>query len=329
MVQSHYVWSTAEAQEAVRHVSRMEVMRLRWYSTCMNISIVIPIYNEEKGIEEFFRRCVLAIENLSHQFVFVAVNDGSTDGSLVKLQEMKKKISYPLRIINLSRNFGHANALTAGINHAEGDVIIIIDADLEDPPELIPAMIAQHELGKDVVYTVKTRREATIPRRMAFRLFHFLFSKVTNLNIPEGSGSFSLMSRQFATEFSRLHEYNRFLPGLRAYIGFDPGYVSYTKERRFSGLPKQTFSRLLDLSLNAFFLFSTAPIWASTLLLAFGIVTAVSSALLPVDSYFQRNFSELIGVVILLQLWIIAIIVFKSQMQSLQRPSYIVKRIYE
>ena len=293
----------------------------------MRITVVTPVYNEEKGIEEFFRRCFAAVAALPHQFSFTAVNDGSSDASLQKLQQIKEVSPYPLTIVDLSRNFGHANALTAGIQHADGDAVIIIDADLEDPPELIPDLIREHEKGKDVVYTVKTRREDTIPRRIAFRIFHAVFSRMTNLDIPEGSGSFCLMSRQFTEEFNRLQESNRFIPGLRSYVGFDAGYVSYTKERRFAGLPKQTFLRLVDLSLNAFFQFSNAPIRTCTWLTIIGVLLTVI-AMAAGSGFVAVNLFPLLSIIVLLQLWIIAVMVFKAQMEVLRRPTYIVKKIY-
>jgi dolichol-phosphate mannosyltransferase len=293
------------------------------------VALIAPVYNEEGGIEEFVRRCQKAVEGLPYSFSFTLVNDGSTDRTLEKLFALQATSKLPMKIVQLSRNFGHANALTAGIEQSDADVYIILDADLQDPPELIQELLLQYEAGKHVVYTVKTRREDSAFRRLAFRCFHAVFSKITNLNIPEGSGSFSLMSRRFVGEFNRLHETNRFIPGLRAYIGFDAGYVVYNKEKRYSGHTKQTLRKLTNLAFNAFFLFSNGPLWLSNALVWAALVALVVGVAFPSVEIVRSNIQLVLTMIAILQLWVVAVTLAKAQSEVLRRPPYIIQAIYE
>lgn len=296
----------------------------------INVAIVSPVFNEEKGLDAFFNQTVKVLESRPEKFRFTFVNDGSTDGSLAKLQEIQKRSPYPVKIIDLSRNFGHSHALTAGIFMTEADAMIIMDSDLEDPPSLIPKLLEEFHQGKDVVYTVKTRREESLLRKILFSLFHFCFSRITNLNVPEGSGSFSLMSRRFVEEFKKLGESNRFIPGLRSYVGFTPGHVYFERGRRFEGSSRQSLKRLSSLALNAFFLFSSAGLWMGAALFTLGVLLvsafcALTSSPLKLE---VTLLAILLLMILALQL-VTMLMAHKTQEESLKRPLYIVRQIYE
>jgi polyisoprenyl-phosphate glycosyltransferase len=225
----------------------------------MKVSVVIPIYDEEECLELLYKRLkeVLAGLTMEHEVIFV--NDGSRDSSPAMLRALHEKDEAVI-VLNLSRNFGHQPAISAGLAEASGDCIVIMDGDLQDPPELIPDLVAKWQDGKKVVVAYRRSRREGFLRQHLFALFYTLLGTVSDYPIPLDAGVFGLMDRQVAEQLCGLGEHNRFLPGLRAWLGFSQALVPYDRDERAAGRPKQSLIRLTRYALDAIFSFSYKPL---------------------------------------------------------------------
>jgi dolichol-phosphate mannosyltransferase len=222
-------------------------------------SIVIPVYNEEKTLPELHRRLEAALQPLGHDIEIILVDDGSRDRSYELMKEARNH-DPRVKVIRLSRNFGHQVALSAGIDLAHGNAVILMDGDLQDPPELLGTMIQRWKQGYEVVYTVKrTRRENPI-KRLAFHSFYRLLHAVSSIEIPMEAGNFSLLDRKVVEVLQAMPERNRYISGLRAWVGFRQIGLEYDREARFAGKPQMSFRRLMELALDGIFSFSKAPL---------------------------------------------------------------------
>ncbi len=222
------------------------------------ISIVIPLYNEEEIVPELHRRLAGVLKGL-RKWEVIFVDDGSSDGTfrlLLGLHARDKRF----KAIRFSRNFGHQMAISAGIEHANGDGIIIMDGDLQDPPEVLPLFIAKWREGFDVVYAVRTKRKENILKRAAYAAFYRILRHLSYLQIPLDSGDFCLISRRVAETLRSLPERQRFVRGLRSWAGFRQVGMEYERDRRYAGKPKYTVGRLLSLAYDGIFAFSTVPL---------------------------------------------------------------------
>ncbi len=223
------------------------------------LSVVIPIYNEESTLPELGRRLVSALERVTPDFEVVFVDDGSVDGSRDRLMEMSAA-DPRLKVLRLSRNFGHQTALSAGIDHATGDGVVLMDGDLQDPPEVVPELVARWRDGYDVVYAIKEKRKEGALKRAGFRVFYRLLSSFSNIDLPLDAGIFSLMDQRVAEVLRAMPERNRYISGLRAYAGGRQTGVRFERAARHAGDPRQTPRKLLRLALDALFSFSYAPL---------------------------------------------------------------------
>lgn len=200
------------------------------------ISIVVPVYCEELIINEFHRKITDVFKDIEHRYCYevIFVNDGSTDRSL----EILKNISAAdpnIKVISLSRNFGHQIATTAGIDHAAGDAVVLIDGDLQDPPEVIKQMIEKWGEGYDVVHGVRTKREGeSMFKLITAKIFYRLLSKLSDINIPMDSGDFRLMDRNVVNALKSMHEQDRFLRGMIPWIGFKHFGLEYKRDQRYA-----------------------------------------------------------------------------------------------
>jgi dolichol-phosphate mannosyltransferase len=226
------------------------------------ISVVVPIYNEQENLPELRRRMVAALDAIGDPWELVLVNDGSRDASPQMLRQIHDE-DQRIKVINLSRNFGHQPAVTAGIHHARGDCVILIDGDLQDPPEVIPEMVAEWKEGNQVVLGERRSRADGGTRGVGFRLFYPIFRRISDLPSAPDAGIFGLMDRAVVTEFNKLPERNRFIPGLRAWLGFKQGSVLYDRQDRAAGKPKQTLRRLIKYAMDGMISFSYKPLKAS------------------------------------------------------------------
>jgi len=225
----------------------------------------MPIYNEEALLPELFSRMSRVFRQVEQDFgltcEWVVVNDGSKDRTLEMLREQSKSDSR-LAIIDLSRNFGHQPAIQAGLEHTSGDAVVVMDGDLQDPPELIPEFITAWLKGSRVVVAKRRSRAEGGVKGMLFKLFHRMMSKMSDMKMETDSGVFGLMDRKALRDLLLLRERNRFLPGLRSWVGYDQAIVLYDREERAAGSPKQTFSRLVRYAFDAIFSFSFKPLRA-------------------------------------------------------------------
>jgi glycosyltransferase involved in cell wall biosynthesis len=226
----------------------------------LKLDIVIPIYNEEENLGELHRRLrevCSRIEGCDWQVLYV--NDGSRDRSLSIMLE-QHRADPRFTVLELSRNFGHQAAITAGLMHADGDVVVFMDGDLQDPPEVIPDLLECWRGGVQVVRAQRRSRQESGLRRFGFEAFHKVFTWISDFPIPSQTGIFGLVDKQALEELKKLTENNRFFPGLRSWVGFEQGIVYYDRQERAGGEPKQSFKRLIRYALDAIFSFSYKPL---------------------------------------------------------------------
>jgi polyisoprenyl-phosphate glycosyltransferase len=228
------------------------------------LSIVTPVLNEEKIVEELHRRISTAVEGLPVEIVIV--DDGSTDRTPELLQQIADR-DERVRIARLSRNFGHQAALTAGLDHARGDAVVLIDGDLQDPPELIPKMVERWRHGADVISAVREARAGESRMKLATaRWFYRVFGRVAQIDLPPESGDFRLLDRAALDALLGMRERARFLRGMTVWVGFEQETISYERDARYSGETKYTLPRMIRFSLDAVSSFSYRPLQAATLL---------------------------------------------------------------
>ena len=226
------------------------------------LSVVAPIYNEQELVERFVRRACAAVAD--YTFELVLVNDGSTDATPELLDRMAAE-DPRVRVVHLSRNFGHQAALTAGLEHAVGDVVAMIDADLQDPPELIPTMVARWQAGSDVVYAVRRAREGETAFKLATASwFYKLFDKLAQVDLEPNSGDFRLLDRRALDALLTMTERSRFLRGMTVWVGFTQTAVPYERDPRHAGETKYTLRKMLRFSLDAIASFSHVPLQLAT-----------------------------------------------------------------
>jgi dolichol-phosphate mannosyltransferase len=240
-------------------------------------SLIIPIYNEEENITELYHRLKPIIDSLDGESEFVLIDDGSKDNSLKLMSELHQKDSR-VKYLSFARNFGHQTAVTAGLNFAQGEAIIVLDADLQDPPELIPELIEKWKQGYHVVYAQRiNRKQEGWFKRLTAYVFYRILNRLTNINIPTDTGDFCLMSRQVVDILNSMPETNRYIRGLRAWVGFPQIAVKFHRESRFAGDVKYTFIKSLKLAIDGILSLSKKPLRIATYL---GLVAGFVSLLM-------------------------------------------------
>jgi len=241
------------------------------HHTTPTYSVVAPIFNERETIPHFYQRTIAVMERLGEPFELVLVNDGSTDGSYAELRRLHE--SDPrVRVIDFSRNFGHQIAISAGLDHARGQAVIIIDSDLQDPPEVIPDLIARWKEGGEVVYAQRAHRVGeTRFKLFTAAMFYRLIRRLTAVNIPQDTGDFRLLDRAVVDSLVAMREHHRFMRGLSAWVGFRQEAVLYTRQERFAGSTKYPFRKMLRFSIDAITSFSHVPLQLAT---SFGFLLA-------------------------------------------------------
>jgi dolichol-phosphate mannosyltransferase len=245
------------------------------------VSVVVPVFNEERTIAELHRRLteVLGRQDGSYEIVFV--NDGSRDRSLEILREIGAA-DRRVKVVSLSRNFGHQMSITAGLDHARGDAVVVMDGDLQDPPEVIPDLLAQWRRGFDVVYAVRRDRAGESRfKRWTASLFYRLFARVTRLDVPLDAGDFRLLSRRAADHLCSIRETNRYVRGLTSWIGFRQVGITYARDPRWAGDTKFSVGKMLRFGLDGITSFSFMPLQISTYIgmaIALGCVAVIAWA---------------------------------------------------
>lgn len=248
-------------------------------------SLLIPIYNEEENITQLYNRVSAVMNKLDDIAELVLINDGSKDQSLKMMRDLHQqdtRVCY----LSLARNFGHQIAVTAGLNFVRGDVVIILDADLQDPPELIPEMIELWRQGYQVVYAqrIKRKKEGWFKRFTAY-CFYRVLKYLAEIDIPTDTGDFCLMDRQVIDLLNKMPERNRYIRGLRSWVGFNQTAIKFERDPRYAGEVKYTFRKSLALAINSLISFSKVPLRLSTYL---GLLTALFAIFMAILILYWR-----------------------------------------
>jgi len=223
------------------------------------ISVVIPAYNEEEGIAEMYRRIAAAAPAWGDEFEILLVDDGSRD-RMLGICEQICAADARFKVISLSRNFGHQAAVSAGLMHARGTIVTVMDADLQDPPEELLPFIQKIREGWDVVYAIRTKRKENFVKRFCYQAYYRILKRLAVLDIPLDAGDFCVMRGEVVDAINRLPESNRFVRGLRSWVGFRQTGLAYERQARFAGAPKYNFQRLFRLATDGIFNFSYRPL---------------------------------------------------------------------
>jgi len=302
------------------------------------LSLVIPVYNEDDLIDELVKRTVTAIESFISDYEIILVDDGSTDRSLDLMLEWQT-MNNRIRILSLSRNFGHQAALTAGLEHATGDIVAMMDGDLQDPPEVLSQMFYMiRNEGYDIVSGKKSGRKGNKRRNLYAFIFHFIFRKIGEIKDMENYGNFSMMKREAVNAMLMMKEKVRYLPGLRTFIGFRQGFVEFLRDERFSGNPKMTLRKLMILAADAIFSFSKFPIRFCLILGTLGtfvfLLAGIYVLIAKIMGFALTGWSStmlsiyFLGSIQLVFLGIIGEYVYRCYKESQNRPVYFIKKIY-
>jgi dolichol-phosphate mannosyltransferase len=251
----------------------------------MQLSVIVPVFNEEENIAPLLDRLKSVVEEITPDFEVIFINDGSKDGTLMKVKqagEADPRVKY----IDLSRNFGHQEAVTAGLNFARGKAVVIIDADLQDPPELIPAMFDRWEEGYKVVYAKRESRsgESWFKLKTA-KIFYRLLQRITRYDIPVDTGDFRLIDRKVVDLLNDMGEHSKFLRGQIAWMGFEQTSVSYNRDPRAHGSTGYSLSKMVRLALNGITGFSDLPLRLVTI---FGFLASVVAVLVMIYSFYSQ-----------------------------------------
>jgi glycosyltransferase involved in cell wall biosynthesis len=223
------------------------------------LSVVIPIFNEEETLEVLYARLSKVLDGLGEDYEVIFVNDGSRDRSELLLRDIQKR-NPRFKSIHFSRNFGHQTAITCGFDHAKGRAVIAMDGDLQDPPEVLPDLLARWREGYDVVYAVRQKRKEGLLKRTAYKTFYWVLHKVSYLDIPLDSGDFSLIDRRVIDVLQSMPERNRFVRGLRTWAGFRQIGYEYAREARFAGQSKYSLGKLMKLAFDGLVSYSYVPL---------------------------------------------------------------------
>lgn len=305
------------------------------------ISFILPVYNEREGIASFFSELSKTLEPLNHAyaFEFVFIDDGSNDGSIDILKDIS--LADPrVCIIELSRNFGHQIAISAGLDYAKGEAVIIMDTDLQDPPRICLELLRTWENGAEVVYARRRTRKDSFLKRVTARLFYQLFNAVSDIRVPEDTGDFRLLGRKAAEAMKRYREKHRFMRGISAHIGFKQVQVLFDRDERFAGVTHYPFKKMVRFSTDAIMGFSSVPLrliskvgFLVSFLSIVGILYALSVKLLYPEAVVQGwTFVMIaiffIGGVQLIMLGIIGGYVARIYAETQDRPLYIISSTY-
>ena len=228
------------------------------------LSIVVPAYNEQEVLPSFHERLAAALSGLAYETEVIYVNDGSTDNTLALLNQLHDE-DERVAIVDLSRNFGKEIALTAGLHKSEGDAVVVIDADLQDPPELIPQLVKEWENGFDVVYAKRSQRKGDAWfKKATASSFYRIIQRLGKVKIPEDTGDFRLLSRRAVAALNTLNEHHRFMKGLFTWIGYKQKAVLYDRDSRQAGQTKWNYWKLWNFALDGITSFTTAPLKFAT-----------------------------------------------------------------
>lgn len=301
------------------------------------VSLVIPMYYEEKVAEECYKRVKENLEKLeNYDYEIIFVNDGSKDKTMSILENIASKDNN-VKIVSFSRNFGHQAAVTAGLKFVTGDAIVIMDADLQDPPELIPDMLKLWEQGNEVIYGKRKSREGESAFKLfTAKMFYKTLNSLSDVEIPKDTGDFRLVDRKVVDTVNKLPEHNKFLRGLFSWVGYKQIPYEYERKERFAGETKYPLKKMLKLASDGIIGFSSKPL---KFIAGFGIITLIVSFVLMITTivsfahHFPSSYIQLVLFVItllagieLMSIWVVSEYISRIYDEAKQRPQYIVEK---
>ena len=303
------------------------------------VSLVIPMYYEEQVAEECYKRVTKVLKGIkNYEYEVIFVNDGSKDKTLEILESIAKE-DKNVKVVSFSRNFGHQAAVTAGLKYVTGDAIVIMDADLQDPPELIPDMLRYWEDGYEVIYGKrKTREGESAFKLLTAKAFYNILNKLSDVEIPKDTGDFRLVDKKVVDVINSLPEHNKFLRGLFSWVGFKQYAYEYERKERFAGKTKYPLKKMLKLAQDGILSFSTKPL---KIVGGFGIISVIISICILIYSILSFAFKwnnltpgwtslmctvTFLGGVILISLWMIGEYIARIYDETKERPQYIVDK---
>jgi polyisoprenyl-phosphate glycosyltransferase len=303
----------------------------------VELSVIIPIYNEQDSIGELYQRLTDSISKITDDYEFISINDGSRDNSLFQLLDLSKKDRH-IYYINFSRNFGHQIAVTAGLDHCNGNVVVIIDADLQDPPELIPELYKKYKEGYEVVYAKRAKRKGEKWFKLVTaKIFYRILERVTTIKIPVDTGDFRLMDRKIVDYLKLMPEQNKFLRGQIAWLGFRQTALEYVRDERKYGQTGYPFKKMLRFALDGITSFSDKPL---SLVTQSGIFISLLSFVAILYTLYGHFFLKttitgwtsliistmFFGGIQLISIGIIGLYVSRINKNVINRPLYIVEK---
>ncbi|MCL2049779.1 MAG: glycosyltransferase family 2 protein [Defluviitaleaceae bacterium] len=303
-------------------------------------SVVIPAYNEQEVIAEAYKRLTAVMRQMDEDYELIFVNDGSRDKTAEIIAGFCADDS-AVRLINFSRNFGHMPAISAGMEHARGQAVFIIDADLQDPPEIFPEMAKLWREGYHVVYGQRKRREGeTLFKKLSAKVFYRFIRRMTSVDMPVDTGEFRLIDRRVCDAVNRLPEKNRYIRGLVSWVGFRQTPIMYVRQERFAGKTKYPFSKMVAFAMDAITAFSYKPLKLAT---SMGFLLSIASFVYLAVIFYQRFFTDTtitgwastMGILLLSQgivmlvLGLIGEYIGRIYEEIKERPAYIVQEIVE
>ena len=303
------------------------------------ISVIVPMYYEEKVAEECYKRLTACLQKLTdYTYEIIIIDDGSKDKTLEILENIASRDD-KVKIISFSRNFGHQAAVTAGLKHVSGDAIIIIDADLQDPPELIPQMIQLWEQGNEIIYAKRKKRKGESPfKLLSAKLFYQILNALSDTEIPKDTGDFRLVDRKVVDTINNMPEHNKFLRGLFSWVGYKQIPFEYEREERFAGKTKYPLRKMLKLASDGIISFSTKPLKLVGLLGFISIIISILILIYALLSYFLKlnqlsaGWTSLMVAITffagvqLLSIWIMSEYIGRIYDETKQRPQFIINK---
>lgn len=251
-------------------------------------SVVIPVYNEEEVVNECYSRIKKVMDSTNEKYEIIFVNDGSRDNTRQMLKEICR-VDGNVKMIDFSRNFGHQSAITAGMNYSVGEAVVVIDADLQDPPEVILRMLEKWKEGYQVVYGKRLKREGeSIFKKATAKLFYRLLARLTEFDIPVDAGDFRLIDRKVCDALNKISEKNRYVRGIISWLGFNTTYVEFVREKRYAGKTKYPLRKMIKFATDAVVSFSYKPLRITSYL---GMVLSVVSFLYLIVALFLKLFN--------------------------------------
>ena len=301
------------------------------------ISAIIACYNDARAIPEMYERVLLTFKKINCQYEIIFVNDGSPDNSTDIIEDICKKDSNVIGIVH-SRNFSSQNAFTSGMMKASGDAVVLLDGDLQDPPEMIEKFITEWEKGYEVVYGIRTKRKASLFLRLSYKIFYRLFNKVSYIKIPLDAGDFSLMDRKVVEAINKTPETDRFIRGLRAWVGFNQTGVEYNRPERKFGKTTNSVIKNVRWAKKGIFSFSYIPLEFISYLSYFIVLISMIAIVWYIALYFiypgaPRGITTILVLILflggiqILSISILSEYIAKILDETKKRPKFIVKKI--